>query len=225
MTRLQILQLPEGAGDDRPPFVLVIDQCQGVYLDMVEMIESHWRRVGEEIGARGTLIFMESVDISVNETNPASAQPRGSESREAALELDRLAKELYVTRGMLDADDLQTVDEMVAEHERLRAQRDEARQWARHGYEIGQKHCGWSDHGVAPSWLTDGWPPHIDSCEHLKLVAEFDEAITRVRSLPTEPEIMDARQEHPGVWLHGYKCGVLAVKSALRPRDEETVKP
>jgi len=75
--------------------------------------------------------------------------------------------------------DLKKVDmaRYLAEQER-----DEARQWARHGYEIGQKHCGWSDHGVAPAWLTEGWPPHIDSCEHLKQMAEFDEALARVRA-------------------------------------------
>lgn len=67
--------------------------------------------------------------------------------------------------------------------EDIKAERDEARQWARHGYEIGQRHCSWSDHGVAPAWLTEGWPPHIDSCEHLKHAAEFDEALSRVRVL------------------------------------------
>ncbi|MFM9616875.1 hypothetical protein ACKI14_02795 [Streptomyces turgidiscabies] len=58
----------------------------------------------------------------------------------------------------------------------------EARMWARHGYEIGQRHCSWSDHGVAPAWLTEGWPPHFDSCEHLKRACEYDETITRVRA-------------------------------------------
>lgn len=33
---------------------------------------------------------------------------------------------------------------------------DEARMWARHGYELGQRSNTWSDHGVAPAWLTDG---------------------------------------------------------------------
>lgn len=66
----------------------------------------------------------------------------------------------------------------AAEEARHEAQqeRDKARQWARHGYEIGQKHCGWSDHGVAPAWLTEGWPPHIDSCEHLKHATDLEEA-------------------------------------------------
>lgn len=38
----------------------------------------------------------------------------------------------------------------------------DARSWARHGYEIGQRSCTWSDAGVAPRWLTDpepGAPP------------------------------------------------------------------
>lgn len=43
----------------------------------------------------------------------------------------------------------------------------EARSWARHGYEIGQIHCGWSDYGVAPEWLTEGWPRHFRSCPSL----------------------------------------------------------
>lgn len=60
---------------------------------------------------------------------------------------------------------------------------EEARQWARHGYEIGQKHCSWTDYGVAPAWLTEGWPPHIESCEFLRHAAGYDEALTRVREV------------------------------------------
>lgn len=90
----------------------------------------------------------------------------------------------------------------------------EARMWARHGYEIGQKHCGWSDQGVAPAWLTEGWPNSFDSCEHLKRAAEYDTALARVRGLSVEPELMNAQQEHPGVWRHGYECGVRTAKNA-----------
>jgi hypothetical protein len=60
---------------------------------------------------------------------------------------------------------------------------DEARQWARHGYEIGQRHCGWSDHGVAPTWLTEGWPRAIDSCDHLHHLTQAEDTIARVRRL------------------------------------------
>ena len=48
----------------------------------------------------------------------------------------------------------------TAQHpiDRLRAVLEEARMWARHGYEIGQRSCTWSDHGVALKWLTDNVP-------------------------------------------------------------------
>jgi hypothetical protein len=47
--------------------------------------------------------------------------------------------------------------------DKLYDQLAEARMWARHGYEIGQRACTWSDHGVAPAWLTEGWPTHFPS--------------------------------------------------------------
>lgn len=47
--------------------------------------------------------------------------------------------------------------------ERVRAELEEARMWARHGYEIGQRSCTWSDHGVAPAWLTE--PTALDPQE------------------------------------------------------------
>lgn len=108
---------------------------------------------------------------------------------------------------------------------RLTADREEARQWARHGYEIGQRHCSWTDHGVAPGWLTEGWPRSFDSCEHLRQMAVFDEALTRVRGMSTEPEAMNAQQERPDIWRHGYHCGVLAAKDVASARAEETFKP
>ncbi|MDH6610314.1 hypothetical protein M2164_005949 [Streptomyces sp. SAI-208] len=102
---------------------------------------------------------------------------------------DELADALGMGRGNSWDDIRNAAAEFRAElirsenaRERLRQDRDEARSWARHGCEIGQKHCGWTDHGVAPDWLTEGWPPHIDSCEHLKQMAEFDEALPRVRA-------------------------------------------
>ncbi|MFE4671410.1 hypothetical protein [Streptomyces sp. NPDC056723] len=121
--------------------------------------------------------------------------------------------------------DIAELDTAVEAEQRLTEQLKEARQWARHGYEIGQRHCSWSDHGVAPAWLTEGWPRSFDSCEHLQQAAEFDEALTRVRNLSTEPEVMNASQPHPEVWRDGYRFGVLAARSATRPRDEKTSKP
>lgn len=69
MARLQILELPEGTGDDRPPFVLVVDQ---VPTDLAGF-DALRRDLGEHedllkrIGARAILVFEETIDIPANE--------------------------------------------------------------------------------------------------------------------------------------------------------------
>lgn len=77
MARLQILELPEGAGDDRPPFVLVIDgytpQRYVLGPDQPEPI-SEFDGVAEQIGARAVLVFEDTIDIPANDTS-AFAQP------------------------------------------------------------------------------------------------------------------------------------------------------
>jgi hypothetical protein len=49
--------------------------------------------------------------------------------------------------------------------------------------------------------------------------------LQQVQQAPTTPDAMNADQERPDVWLHGYKCGVLAARSAACPRNEETSRP
>ena len=229
MTRLQILELPEGSGDDRPPFLLVVDQAADDVAASLDAPDGSLREgLAEEIGARSILVFRESVEIPAN--GPvAEAMPEVSESdfTEMATAVRR-ALGIDMTEAGVEPDiagwlhaACRELEKSEAARRHLREERVEARQWARHGYEIGQKHCGWTDHGVAPDWLTEGWPPHFDSCEHLKQMAEFDEALTRVRGLSTEPEVMNSEQERPDIWLHGYECGVLAAKAVARPRNEE----
>jgi len=58
-------------------------------------------------------------------------------------------------------DDVPHEDWCPAKHrehecECLRSDVLEARMWARHGFEIGQRSCTWSDQGVAPEWLHSG---------------------------------------------------------------------
>lgn len=68
MPRLQILELPEGANDDRPPFVLVVDQ-----FPTDESAFEALRRdlnggdLAERIGARAVLVFEETIDIPAND--------------------------------------------------------------------------------------------------------------------------------------------------------------
>lgn len=97
-----------------------------------------------------------------------------------------------------------------------REQLDKARSWARHGYEIGQRHCGWSDHGVAPAWLTEGWPPHIEACEHTARAAEYDTALARVRGLAEHPESVDALTSDPAGYARGYRDAIRDAKRAAR---------
>lgn len=224
MARLQILELPGvfvGEASETP-FVLVVDEYmpQRYILglgqnDHPEPVDE-FAGVAEQVGARGILVFQETVDIPANDTtaylqqvaeetgatigkitSAFNAQQLADERTDIARDMDRLAKRRdgladalgYDRDGSWDAL-LTATAAMRAEltraenaRDHLRNDRDEARSWARHGYEIGQKHCSWTDHGVAPAWLTEGWPPHIESCEHLQLAAQCDEAISRVRSL------------------------------------------
>lgn len=82
--------------------------------------------------------------------------------------------------------------------------------------------------------ITPGSPPDVadwllTACRQLKTSEDarssLRAALDRIRNLPTEPEVMNADRERPDIWEHGYHCGVLAAKSAARPRNEETTKP
>jgi hypothetical protein len=120
-------------------------------------------------------------------------------------------------RGPLSADEAARLRDGLTHHcaraEQAEAERDEARMWARHGYEIGQRHCGWTDHGVAPAWLTDGWPRAFDSCEYLQQLTEFDLALTRIRALAgLWQAAMRPGEQHPAA---------LAIRAALDPQEPQ----
>jgi len=200
MARLQILQLPaEHHGDDTvTPFVLIIDQAGEETIDTLSAPEAGGSPYETAIARLASLTLAEQIGAR-------------------AVLAFRETVDIPASEAGAHTEPLLRVGDFTDP--------DEARQWARHGYEIGQRHCDWTDHGVAPAWLTEGWPPHFDSCEHLKRAAELDETIARVRAVSTTPEVMNADQERADIWLHGYEIGVLAAKSALRPRNEPTVKP
>jgi hypothetical protein len=71
MARLQILELPEGSGDDRPPFVLVVDQCmpQRITLGADAPYRDFWQDLADKIGARGVIVTPETVEIPANDTS------------------------------------------------------------------------------------------------------------------------------------------------------------
>ena len=64
MARIQILELPEGAADDRPPFILVIDQVD----DETAADIARWPdNIATRTGARHVLCFSETIEIPANE--------------------------------------------------------------------------------------------------------------------------------------------------------------
>jgi hypothetical protein len=84
MARLQILELPEGADDSRPPFVLVVDE----YAPPPVIVgpdqdgnpyHAYWEGIAGRIGARAVLIFPERVSI------PANAMPALGVALDAAM--------------------------------------------------------------------------------------------------------------------------------------------
>lgn len=123
MARLQILELPEGSDDDRPPFVLVVDQ-----VPRDELAFEALRRdledndIATRTGARGALVFEDTIDIPANDTSAysqqaaeetgatignalraAKAQQLADERTNIARDMDRLAKwkdELLDALGM-----------------------------------------------------------------------------------------------------------------------------
>ena len=71
----------------------------------------------------------------------------------------------------------------------LEADMLDARSWARHGYEIGQRSCAWSDQGVAPAWLTEGHAPEsLEPTEDQRRMFGLDEENARLRARITELE-------------------------------------
>lgn len=66
MARLQILELPEGTGDDRPPFVLVVDEANYDSLSSLSAALEGWQNIKDQIGARGVLVFEETIEIPAN---------------------------------------------------------------------------------------------------------------------------------------------------------------
>jgi hypothetical protein len=75
VARLQILQLPEGADDERAPFVLVVDQMEPQrYILSAGMQEQpdQWDVVAKQIGARGSIVVPDTINIPANDVPPLS---------------------------------------------------------------------------------------------------------------------------------------------------------
>ncbi|MEV8033875.1 hypothetical protein [Streptomyces sp. NPDC086182] len=192
MARLQILELPEGASDDRPPFVLVIDEATE---ETAESLNEVGISTAELIGARTVLVFSETVEIPANDTTAYLAVGEAEERAEP-----------------------QRLDERAIQaEEKLKAFMDK-----RYAVEQDRKAALLDAVGMD---RTRDWDDICNAAVGLRKERDAQaEALERVRRSSIKPEFMNAQQEHPAVWRHGYECGVLAAKAATRQRDESTVK-
>lgn len=154
MARLQILELPEGSNDDRPPFVLVVDQVATGPDGELLIKSSDFDGINERIGARAVFVFEETIDIPANDVqqqidhsiqaataalvNELNRDP-AHERTDIARDMDRLANHkaaITDALGMVrlrDWDDIRNVaavmrkerDAQAAALERVRSLHDE----------------------------------------------------------------------------------------------------
>jgi hypothetical protein len=164
---LQILELPEGSGGDRSPFVLVVDEVTAEESERVIGSKDAFDGMAKKAGARAVAVFHGmTVDIPANSSAPVSDDPERAGTTE-----------------------------IVYAHERTRLDLCDA---------------------LLLSYDTT-WRKLVETVtERQRELAGLYRQLDRVRELPDYPDVMDAQQEHPNVWKHGYQCGVLAAKSAAR---------
>jgi hypothetical protein len=119
MARLQILELPEGAGDDRPPFILVVDQYapQRIVLGVDTPWRDYWQDIADKIGARGVIVTPETVDIPANDTTAYLAAP----AAEQKIVVDLAGQE---PQGAIDAAIREAKDGLRLAEERTEIARD-----------------------------------------------------------------------------------------------------
>jgi len=141
MARLQILELPEGSGDDRPPFLLVVDQADEAVADDLARWPSN---ITERTGARHVLVFEGTVDIPANDTSAyiqqaaqetgatigeavrvATAQELADDRTTIARDMDRLAGHKAVLLDALGMDPTRDWDDIRNAAAGIRKQRDD----------------------------------------------------------------------------------------------------
>ncbi|MEI5032393.1 hypothetical protein RB201_04130 [Streptomyces sp. S1A(2023)] len=206
MARLQILELPEGTGDDRPPFILVIDEVphdNPVYERFIEDLELT-NRLANRVGARAVLVFEDTIDIPANDTS-AFAQPP------VALHLDDLEVRGAIAADMNKARErarVATIGQHLAE-ERTDIARDMDR-LANHKAAITD--------ALGMDRLRD-WDDIRNAARGLRRERDAQaETLERIRRLPEEPQSMEPQHHGANGYGPGYRAGIRDAKNVTYPQ-------
>ncbi|MFF0588415.1 hypothetical protein ACFYWD_20860 [Streptomyces sp. NPDC003781] len=189
MARLQILELPEGSNDDRPPFVLVVDQVptDEAGFDALRRDLGTPDDLLERIGARAVLVFEDTIDIPANDTSG-------------------YLREAEATRT--------PVDEM--EVLRQQARHSEEAEAIRKRVSKEQKTALTDALGM--DRLRD-WDDILNAARGIRTQRDAQaETLEQVRRLPEQPEAIDAKQPFPPAeYLNGYASAMRAAKRSTYP--------
>lgn len=206
MARLQILELPEGSGDDRPPFVLVVDQYTPLrYVLGVDQPEpvSEFDGIAEKIGARAVLVFEETIDIPANEV------PVGSDGYPMKIRIEGDFEQLW-----------QQVEAETRYAQGKATRAATARDLADERTDIAR------DMDRLAKWkteLTDAlgmdrtrdWDDIRNAVAGLRKERDAKAAaLERVRALDDEPAAMNAQNSDPVSYLHGYRIAISTARCA-----------
>lgn len=124
MARLQILELPEGSGDDRPPFVLVVDEVTAEEAERVIGSKDAFDGMAKKAGARAVAVFHGmTVDIPANSSAPVSDDPERAGTTQLVYAHERtrleLCDALLLSRDTTWRQLVEAVAERRTAHERL----------------------------------------------------------------------------------------------------------
>jgi hypothetical protein len=233
MARMQILELPEGSSDDRPPFVLVVDQYEPPpYPDVPDT--SPFDGIAEKIGARAVLVFEETIDIPANDVplDPDGypvklrIEPDFETFRKQVQDEIRRAQ-ADVTRALCDADEPET-DGPQCRY--CGADCSNGRSWDGGDLYAGPSCADWraklNQHKAAlldalGMDRTRDWDDIRNAAAGLRKSNEArGEAIDRVLDLPYQPDFMNAQHDEPAGYQHGYRIAIQDAKRAVGHQSE-----
>jgi hypothetical protein len=250
MARLQILPLPEGTGDDRPPFALVIDEAATGPDGELLIKASDFVVAREDIGACDVFLFEETVEIPANAPPPLpgiadDAERAGTTQIVYAHERTRL--DLCAALLLSGDTTWRKLVEQVGERQREIArlyrelnavkaspnQPGEAIGLVTNDTDAAERALRAHVDATRKAGLTEAlgmdrtrdWDDIVNAARGLRKERDAQaDALERVRMLSEHPIIMDAMHPEPDGYVHGYKEAIREAKRAARKERLQTAE-